>query len=78
MANFLGKIDNHHPKDKLLKFASMHTFVFPENLCMHPLENTSSTIFIKNTSTIFINIPAMGEKYIGSHVYSHEFPSTSA
>ena len=51
--NFLGKIDNHYPEDKLLKFASMHAFVFPVNLCMHP---------IKNASTVFINSSSMGEK----------------
>jgi hypothetical protein len=26
--NFLGKTDNHYPKDKLLQFASMHAFIF--------------------------------------------------
>ena len=54
-ANFLGKIDNHYPKDKLLQFASMHAFVFPVNLCMHP---------IKNTSTVFKSSPSMEEKYM--------------
>jgi hypothetical protein len=37
IVNFLGKIGNHYTKDKLLKIASMHAFVFPVNLCMHPL-----------------------------------------
>ena len=55
MANLLGKIDNHYPKDKLLQFASMHAFVFPVNLCMHP---------IKNASTVFISSLPMGEKYM--------------
>jgi hypothetical protein len=32
MADFLGKIDNHDPKDKLLQFASMHAFAFPVSL----------------------------------------------
>ena len=35
IANFLGKIDNHYPKDKLLRIVSMHAFVFSVNLCMH-------------------------------------------
>ena len=52
---FQAKIDNHYPKDKLLQFASMHAFVFPVNLCMHP---------IKNASTVFINSPSMGKKYM--------------
>ena len=30
----LGKIDHHYLKDKLLQFASVHTFVFPVNLYM--------------------------------------------
>jgi hypothetical protein len=55
MASFLGKLDNHYLKDKLLKFASMHALVFPINLCMYP---------IKNASTLFINHPSMGEKYM--------------
>ena len=32
--NFLGKIDKHYTKDKLLQFASMHAFVFRVNLRM--------------------------------------------
>jgi hypothetical protein len=55
IVNFLGKTDKHYTKDKLLKIASMHAFVFPVNLCMYP---------IKNTSTVFINRPCMGEKYM--------------
>ena len=55
MANVLDKIDNHYPKENLLKFASLHAFVFPVNLCMH---------LIKTTSTVFINSPSMGEKYM--------------
>jgi hypothetical protein len=35
IANFSGKIDNHYPKDKLLKIASMHAFVFSVNLFIH-------------------------------------------
>jgi hypothetical protein len=35
IANFLGKIDNNYPKDKLLKIASMHAFVLSVNLCIH-------------------------------------------
>jgi hypothetical protein len=34
---------------------SKYAFVFPVNLCMHP---------IKNASTVFINSPSMGEKYM--------------
>jgi hypothetical protein len=55
IANFLGKIDNHYPEDKLLKFASMHAFLFPVNLCMNPTNSIS---------TIFMNSPSMGEKYM--------------
>jgi hypothetical protein len=59
MANSLGKIDNNYPKGKLLKIASMHTFVFSINsymrACKHP---------IKNISTVFINSTSMGEKYM--------------
>ena len=55
MCKISGRIDNHYPKEKLLKFASMHTFVFPENLCMHP---------IKNASTVLINSSSMGEKHM--------------
>lgn len=48
----------------------MNDSVFPVNLCMKP---------INNASTVFIDSPSMREVYvIGSHVYSHEFPSTSA
>jgi hypothetical protein len=48
MANNLGKCDNHYPKDKLLKFASRHTFVFPVILCMHPIKNA----FIVSTNIL--------------------------
>jgi hypothetical protein len=67
MANFLGKFDNHDPKDKLLEFASIHTFVFSVNLCMQP---------IKNAFTVLINSSSSGrETYvIGSHIYSLKFP----
>jgi hypothetical protein len=66
----LDKIDihNHYPKDKLLKFASIQTFVFPISLCMQP---------IKNTFTVFINSSSNErETYvIRSHVYSLVFLS---
>jgi hypothetical protein len=55
IVNILGKMDHHYTKGKLLKIASMHAFVFPVNLCMHP---------INNTSTVFINSSSMGKKYI--------------
>ena len=33
-AKFPGKLDTQYLKDKWLQFASMHTFVFPVNLCI--------------------------------------------
>ena len=48
----IGKIDKHYTKDEHLKISSMHAFVFPVNLCMHPI----------TTTTVFINSPSMGEK----------------
>ena len=68
---FLGKIDNHYPKDKLLQFASMHAFVYPVNLPMQPIENVL-TIFTDGSS----NGKALYE--IGSHVHSLEFLPASA
>ena len=72
MANFLGKIDNHYPKDKLdNEFASMHAVVFPVNLCIHPIEN-AFTVFTDGSSngkSVHVN---------GLHVHSLEFPPTSA
>lgn len=70
-ANFLGKIDNHYPKDKLLQFASMHAFVFPINLRMQPIENAL---------TVFTDCSSNGKAayVIGSHVHSLEFPPASA
>ena len=68
---FLGKIDNHYPKDKLLQFASMHAFVYPVKLPMQPIENVL-TIFTDGSS----NGKAL--YVIGSHVHSLEFPPTSA
>jgi hypothetical protein len=68
--NFSGKIDNH-PKDKLLQFSSMHAFVFPVNLCMHPIEN-ALTVFTDgsfNGKAVYV---------IGSRVHSFEFPPASA
>jgi hypothetical protein len=66
MTNFLGKFDNNYSKDKLLEFASVHTFVFPVNVHMQPIENAF---------TVFTNCSSNGrETYvIGSHVYSLEF-----
>ena len=66
IVNFLGKIDNHYPKDKLLQFASMHAFVYPVNLPMQPIENVL-TIFTDGSS----NGKAL--YVIGSHVHSLEF-----
>ena len=68
---FLGKIDNHYPKDKLLQFASMHAFVYPVNLPMQPIENVL-TIFTDGSS----NGKAL--YVIGSHVNSLEFLPASA
>lgn len=42
--NFSGKIANHYPKDKLLQFDSICTFVFPVNLCMQPRENVLTVL----------------------------------
>jgi hypothetical protein len=42
----------------------MHAFVLSINSCI-PI-------------TIFKNSPSMGEKYIGTHAYSFEFPPDSA
>jgi hypothetical protein len=53
IANFFGKIYNHYPKDKLLKFASMYAFELPLNLFTQP---------IKSASTVFKSIPSTGEK----------------
>ena len=69
-ANILGKFDNHYSKDKLLEFTSIHSFVFPVNLCMQP---------IKNAFTVFIN-RSFNERetyVIRSHAYSLEFPPAS-
>jgi hypothetical protein len=49
MANILGKFDNHYPKDKLLEFASIDTFVFLVNLCMQLIKN-ARTVFLYNSS----------------------------
>ena len=65
-ANFLGKIDNHYPKDKLLQFASMHAFVFPVNLRMHPIENVL-TVFTDGSSN------GKAAYVIESQVHSLEF-----
>jgi hypothetical protein len=69
-ANFSGKFDDHYPKGKLLKFASMHTFVFPVNVCMQPTENMP---------TVFIDSSSKGKAayVIRSHVHSLEFPPAS-
>jgi hypothetical protein len=56
IASFLGKIDNHYPKDKLLTIASMNAFVLSVNIFMRT--------FHKKTSTVFKNSPSMGEKYM--------------
>jgi hypothetical protein len=69
--NFLGKINNHYPKDKLLQFASMHAFVFPVNLCMQPIDNTLN-VFTDGSSN------GKAAYVIGSHVHSLEFPPASA
>ena len=66
---FLGKIDNHYPKDKLLQFASMHAFVYPVNLPMQPIEN------VLTASRSVFYFPAVE---IGSHVHSLEFLPASA
>ena len=68
---FLGKIDNHYPKDKLLQFASMHAFVFPVNLHMQPLENVL-TVFTDGSSS------GKAAHVIRSHVHSLEFLPASA
>ena len=70
-AFFVIIIDNHYPNDKLLKFASMHAFVYPVNLPMQPIENVL-TIFTDGSS----NGKALYE--IGSHVHSLEFLPASA
>ena len=71
MYKFLGKINNHYPKDKLLQFASMHAFVFPVNLCMQPIDNTLN-VFTDGSSN------GKAAYVIGSHVHSLEFPPASA
>ena len=67
-ANLLGKFDNHYSKDKLLKLASMHVFVFPVNLCIENMH----TVFTDGSSN------RKATCVIGSHVYSLEFPPASA
>jgi hypothetical protein len=71
MYKFLGKINNHYPKDKLLQFASTHAFVFPVNLCMQPIDNTL-TVFTDGSSN------GKAAYVIGKHVHSLEFPPASA
>jgi hypothetical protein len=69
--NFLSKIDNHYPKEKLLKIASKHAFVFSVNLCMYASHKEYIYCIYKH--------PFCGREVyvIGSHVYSFEFPPAS-
>jgi hypothetical protein len=68
---FLGKVDNHYLKDKLLQFISMLAFVFPVNLCMQPTENvlTVFTDASSNRKAVYV---------IGLHVNSLGFSPASS
>ena len=71
IANVLGKINNHCPKDKLLKIASMPAFLFSVNLYIHVSHKEYIYCIYKQYF--------YGRKVyvIGSHVYSVEFPPAS-
>ena len=42
-----GELDNHYPKDKLLKIAFMYAFVFSINSCIH----TSHLLYFEKSPT---------------------------